>query len=190
MKNLPRALRAFALLAALLAGLACEQFSPAAPTPTPTLFPNERPADFTARYDWSEGSLPPPYHYAYTIEVASDGTATLTFIPDYPGDDVPVWTETVSLTPTEMDALYADLAAYGLFTTDWKKQDDPPVGGSSETLSATANGVTVSVPAYVVPEQAADEAALAATLHDVIPDDIWATLNARRDDYVTAHSSQ
>jgi hypothetical protein len=191
MLRLARFARVFALLAALLSGLACALFSPpAAPTPTPTLFPNERPADFTVEYYWAEGSLPPPYHYEYTISVAADGAVTLTYIPDYPSADAPVWTETLTLTPAELDALYANLATYGLFSTAWQAQDSPPVGGSSDTLTATAGGVTLKVPAYVVPAQAADESALAATMQAIIPDDVWARLAAQRDDYVAAHLDQ
>jgi hypothetical protein len=192
MNRLPAFARVIALLAALLSGLACNLFrsEPPVQPPTPTLFPNQRPADFTAEYYWAEGSLPPPYHYEYTIAVAADGTVTLTYVPDYPADGVPEWVETVSLSTAELDALYANLATYGLFTTNWQAQGDPPVGGSSDTLSATSGGATIKVPAYVIPEQAADQEALAATLHALIPDDVWANLDAQRDEYVAAHSDQ
>src|SRR5690242_15643215 len=105
---------ALLLAAALLGGLACSVFSPR-PQPTaigptaasPTIdAPTERPADFTASYHWAEGSLPPPFHYEYTIDVAADGTVTLTYVPDYPNEGVPEWVETVSLDAAQLDALY------------------------------------------------------------------------------------
>jgi len=179
------------LVAALLSGLACSLVSPAV-TPTdfrPTLVvPDQRPADFTVHYYWSEGSLPPPYHYEYTINVATNGTVTLTYFPDYPNDDVPVWTETVSLDAAQLDALYAELNQGGLFTTDWPAEGDPPVGGSSDTLTATANGVTVTVPAYVIADLAVDADALAATLNALIPQATWDDLNAQREQYIAEHS--
>ncbi|HUT36408.1 MAG TPA: hypothetical protein VNE39_23175 [Planctomycetota bacterium] len=52
-----------------------------------------RPADFGFRYDWREGSLPPPYHYEYTISVSPEGEGTIVFRPDYPEHDVPAWEE-------------------------------------------------------------------------------------------------
>jgi hypothetical protein len=188
------------LLAALLAGVACAVFSPPAATPTVTVptprpaatptvtMPTTRPADFAVRYDWAEGSLPPPYHYEYTIDIAADGAVTLTYVPDYPGDEVPVWTETLTLEAAALDGLYADLAGQGLFTTDWRGEDDTPVGGSSERLTATANGVTIEVPAYPVPEQRAAQAALAEIVRAVIPAATWDSLAAQREEYIAEHS--
>ncbi len=199
-------LRVLCLLAALLSGLACSLFrselpvQPATPTQlgqaaTPVIpatatpvISTTRPADFTVTYDWMEGSLPPPYHYAYTIAVAADGTVTLTYMPDYAGPDVPVWTETVNLDAAQMDTLYAALLSDGLFSTNWQADDGPPVGGSSYTLIATANGVTVTVPSYVVADQSAAADALAATVNALIPSATWDALNAQREQYIVEHS--
>jgi hypothetical protein len=200
MRLMPRrSLSLLPLAAALLSGLACALFRSEPPVQPATATPAQpatlgapaiRPADFSVAYHWAEGSLAPPYHYEYDILVAADGAVTVRYTPDYPADDVPVWTETVQMNTAQLDALYADLGAYGLFTRDWRTENGPPVGASSEWLTATANGRTIEVPAYVVPEQAADEAALAATLHDLIPDDTWAKLNAQREQYVLEHSDQ
>ncbi|MCC7362332.1 MAG: hypothetical protein IT317_22825 [Anaerolineales bacterium] len=202
MAHLKAPARAVALLAALLSGLACSLLSsgplmlPLTPTaaavvtdlPTP---PDTRPADFTVTYNWREGSVAPPYHYEYTIVVAPDGTVTLTFIPGYPGgEDVPVWSETVALDAAQLDALYAALAGYGLFTTAWVTEDGPPVGGSSDDFSATANGVTVDVPAYVIDSQRPDAAAMASTLTALIAQDTWDKLEAQRQDYIAEHLEQ
>ena len=43
------------------------------------------PADFHLVYNWAEGSLPPPYHYAYVIEVEADGAGVIRMTADYPG---------------------------------------------------------------------------------------------------------
>ncbi len=192
---------AFVLLAALLSGLACSLFrsepplQPPTPTQigqavtvTPIVVPATRPADFTVTYEWREATLAPPYYYEYTIEVAADGTVTLTYRPDYPSPDVLEWIETVSLDAAHMDALYAALTADGLFTTHWQATDGPPVGGSSYNLTATANGATVEVPSYVVDDQSAAADALAATVTALIPSAIWDDLNARREQYIAEHS--
>jgi hypothetical protein len=191
------------LLAVLLSGLACSLFrsepplQPATATPTqigpaatatPIVVPATRPADFTVTYAWREATLAPPYHYEYTIAVAADGTLTMTFIPDYPGPGVPTWTETVRLDAAQMDALYATLTANGLFTTKWQVTDGPPVGGSSYDLTATAAGITVEVPSYVVDDQDAAADALSATLNALIPPAMWDDLNAQRTQYIAEHS--
>jgi hypothetical protein len=194
MAHLKATTRVLALLAALLAGLACSLFRSEPPvqppTPTPTALPaprDTRPADFTVTYNWREGSVAPPYHYEYTINVAPDGAVTLTYTPGYPGDDAPVWTETLTLEAAEMDALYLILKDHGLFTTDWVTEDGPPVGGSSDDFSATANGVTVAVPAYVISSQRDDAEAMAFTLTSLIPQATWDKLEAQRQDYITEH---
>ncbi len=190
---LPRALFMFT---ALLSGLACALFrseppvQPATPTAARQIDrPSaDRPADFTVSYTWAEGSLPPPYHYTYTIDVAADGTVTLTYTPDYAGPDVPVWTETVSLTDDQLADLYGAVNLDGLFTTDWFSQDGPPVGGSSFWLSATANGVDVQVPAYVIPAQRPFADGLAASMNALIAPATWDALEAQRQQYITEHS--
>src|SRR5690554_3169233 len=75
-------------------------------TPTTTSLPAEPPsmpsepvtnpavpADFQIEYEWHEGSLPPPYHYEYTIRIGPGAQGEIVFLPDYPSDDTPVWTE-------------------------------------------------------------------------------------------------
>ena len=120
--------------------------------------------------------------------MAADGTVTITFVPDYPGAEVPEWVETLNLEAAQMDALYATVTANGLFTTDWQPTDGPPVGGSSYDLTATANGATVDVPSYVVDEQDAAADALSATMNALIPPALWDDLNARREQYIAEHS--
>ena len=51
-------------------------------TPTPNSL-DTRPADFNVIYEWQEGSLPPPYHYEYTITIKADGQGQIVMIPDY-----------------------------------------------------------------------------------------------------------
>jgi hypothetical protein len=161
--------------------IACSVFSPALPTP------GARPGDFSVRYDWFEGSLPPPYHYEYTVAIAADGTGTVTMVPDYPGDAVPVWTESFTLDQAALDDLYRQLAASGAFTTRWAEEDDPPVGGSYATTSLTANGASVSIPSSVVPAQSAAQGEIAAAINAQVPQEIWDRLQAQRDAYVAEH---
>ena len=143
-----------------------------------------RPPDFGLRYDWYEGSLPPPYHYEDSIAVTPDGTGTVTMTPDYPGPDVPVWTENFALDTTALDALYDQLLAQGAFTTQWREEDDPPVGGSHFTMDITANGQTVTIPHFVVASQAAAQGDISDTIVAVVPQAVWDTLEAQRQQYV------
>lgn len=170
-----------ALLFALLPLLACSLFTPETP-PVDT-----HPADFSVLYEWYEGSMPPPYHYEYTLQVAADGAGTLTMIPDYPGEGVPVWTETFTVEPAALDALYRQLVEAGAFTTNWREEDDPPVGGSYATATLTADGETVAIPSFVIPNQGEAQDEIFAALEAVVPADIRADLEARRQQYMEEH---
>src|SRR5688572_13639386 len=107
-----------------------------------------RPDDFTVTYTSSNGTLPPPHHYEYGIEIGPDGQGMVTLIPDYRGPDVPQWREAFSLPPGAMDRLFEAFAAAGLFTTEWREAEDIPVGGGSEYLEVTAAGRRIEVPSY------------------------------------------
>ncbi len=149
--------------------------------------PISRPDDFALTYEWVEGSLPPPYHYEYVIRLTASGQGEVIMTPDYPADDVPVWTETFSLPADQFDQLYATMAAEGLLTQAWQAQGDPPVGGSSEWLTVTAAGRLIEIPAFVVPAQASRAEAIYAALRSAVPETIWSKLEAQRQEYVEAH---
>jgi hypothetical protein len=162
---------------ALLAGCA-----PASPTPDAL---NSRPDDFRILYEWQEGSLPPPYHYEYSIAIEPDGHGQIALIPDYPAPQVPTWTETFQVSQAGLDALYHVMVSQGLFARrDWHPQDDPPVGGSSQSMQVTAHQKTITIPSYVAPDQASAAEAMAAAVSAAVPQAIWDKLNAQREAYV------
>lgn len=165
---------------------------PSTPTPraTSTATPmsaSTAPNDFRILYEWQEGSLPPPYHYEYTITIEPDGRGQIVMVPDYPSDDVPTWTETFDLSRAELDTLYRFLMGQGLFTHSWRAQDDPPVGGSSQSLIVTAHEQEIVIPSYVIPAQDAAAREISAAIVAMVPKPIWEKLNAQREQYVQAN---
>jgi hypothetical protein len=177
----PRRRPPFWLALAGIAVLACSLFNRGIPTV------DERPADFSLVYEWREGSLPPPYHYETTISVAPDGAGTITLVPDYPGPDVPVWTEAFSLDTAALDSLYVRLAAEGAFSTRWRAQDDPPVGGSYHWLTLTTGGQQIEIPPFPIDSQADAADRIEAAVTSLVPADVWDSLHARREQYVAEH---
>jgi hypothetical protein len=161
------------LLAALLLA-ACAAGDPAAGPPPP---------DFQLRYDWREGSLPPPYHYEYTITLAADGSGTMTMLPGYPGPGVPTFEERFTLAPEALDRLHDALIAEGLLREGWREQRDPPVGGASWTLEVTHAGRTVVIPAFPVEAQQARAAAIAAAVEAIVPQAARDSLERQRAAY-------
>ena len=112
--------------------------------------PEARPPDFALSVVDQSGSVPPPYAYVTRTEVAPDGTGTHEVEVSHGG---PSRTWTFALTDAEMDALYARLRDAGAFVVRWREDDNPPVGGGSVWVDATAVGRTAEVPAYVVNRQ-------------------------------------
>jgi hypothetical protein len=154
--------------------------------PTPDTL-TERPADFTVVYEWQEGSLPPPYHYEYTIKIEPDGQGEIIMLPDYDTDATPYWVEPFAVTPTALDQFYRLLIDKGLFTQSWRAQSDPPVGGSYDSLQVTAHGQQIKIPSFLIAAQAAAAEDMAVAVRALVPPDIWNKLNAQREQYVKEH---
>ncbi len=154
------------------------------PTPNPL---NTRPADFSLVYEWQEGSLPPPYHYEYTITLNPDGQGQIVMVPDYSFSNPPTWTETFTVTPAVFDQFYQRLIDKGLFAQRWQAQDQPPVGGSYDSLHVTAHGQQITIPSFVIQTQANAAEDISTAIRVLVPQNIWDKLNARREQYVTEH---
>ena len=154
------------------------------PTPNPL---DTRPSDLSLIYDWQEGSLPPPYHYEYTITIDSRGQGQIVMVPDYQFSNPPTWTESFTVAPAALDQFYRLLIDKGLFTQHWQAQSDPPVGGSYDTLRVTAHDRHIDIPAFVITAQAAAADAITAAVRALVPQDLWDKLNAQREQYVREH---
>lgn len=147
----------------------------------------KRPGDFSVEYGWAEGSLPPPYHYEYGINIQPDGKSQITFVPDYPSASAPKWVESFTVSGAKLDGLYRLMAEEGLFTREWKQTDSPPTGAPSHSLTVTAGGKTFGVRDYLIPEQEPAASAMFEAVEALVPGDIRASLKARRQQYVQEH---
>jgi len=149
--------------------------------------PASRPADFAVVYEWQEGSLPPPYHYAYTLRIGPGESGSIAYQPDYAFSNPPVWTEPLALSAADLDALYALAVARGVLRERWADVDDPPVGGEVEWAEITVDGRVYALPAHV---SAADQEAVQAVyaaIRALVPAAIWEKLEAQRQAYMDAH---
>ncbi len=144
------------------------------------------PDDLLISYTWREGSLPPPYHYEYTLRLQADGQGEMAMTPDYPGTDVPTWREPFSLSQPELGQLYATLLKAGLFSTPWAEQGEPPIGGSTQTLEVQAGGRRITLPTFPVAEQRAQVELMVAAVQAVVPPELSSDLQARREAYLRA----
>jgi len=140
-----------------------------------------RPHDFSVRYKWIEGSLPPPYHYEYEICIVPGVSGEIVFYPDYPIDDPPVWTETFRVDDRALDELYALIMGKELFTKKWTEIEDPPVGSRLEWLEVVAYRDRVIVPSTIEESEIVQD--VYSMIKSLVPTWIWYKLMRQRDKY-------
>jgi hypothetical protein len=136
--------------------------------------------DFALQYDWCAGSMPPPYHYEYTIHIGPGPVGGIVFHPDYPGQGTPVWTEPFEVADEALDALRG-LVAERVLGREWVKVEDGLVGGSLEWMSGTVDGEAFRVPTQIEEPEAVEP--VYAAIKELVPQDVWDSLMARREQY-------
>lgn len=173
----------FLLIYVMLLLTACA--APAALVPDPTSISSERPMDFQLEYFWSTGSLPPIYYYNYRISIGPETSGSIVFQAGYNGEEVPVWTETFSLSTSDLNSLYASLYQAGAFNKTWQQMEDTPAGGSVDSLEVTAYANAYAIPSYIDDEdQSRDMHAVYGEIEALVPKEIWDDLYAKHDAYV------
>ncbi len=143
----------------------------------------ETPADFALVYSWSEGSLPPPYHYSYTISLQPDGAGELVFVPGYSGGETPIWTEAFSVSSAQRSSLYTLMREKDLFSREFPPNDELSVGGSTESLQATASGQQIQLPPQLRPGDEAMLSAVYAGINSLVPAELWAQVRQKHQEY-------
>jgi hypothetical protein len=152
---------------------------PIARRPRPSAVPASSPPDFALRYEWREGSVPPPYHYEYAIRVGPGGQGEVLFYPDYPQHDPPVWREELTVGPESLARLHQLMDRQGVFRRSWRQPERHTVGGSHAWLEATAGGRTVTVAPALAPDQAKIIAPVYEAIRALVGEDQWRGLMAR-----------
>jgi len=149
----------------------------------------DRPDDFSFRYNWREGSLPPPYYYEITISVSPEGDGTIVFRPDYTRHAVPVWEEHFRVPLLQLNELYQLMLKRGVFGGGWETypDDDCPVGGSLEWLEVIARGERHKVPWLLRQPEAVKP--LYAFIRALVPEVTWAKLRAQHEDFKATYKN-
>ena len=143
-----------------------------------------QPADFSVRYEWRAGSMPPPYHYEYSIRIGPGAQGQIAYRPDYESDGVPTWTETIDLTGQQLTNLYNLVVDRKLLREKWGGVENPPVGGSVQWAEITAGGKTYRIPTQLQGLQESAAAHLYDAVKALVPRETWDKLEAQREQYV------
>jgi hypothetical protein len=145
------------------------------------------PEDFLVVYQWVEGSVPPPYHYEYSIRVRANGKGEIRMIPDYPGQGVPEWRETFKVKPERLAKLHAGFTEQEVYSKKWHepKPEETPIGGPSDWMTVTADGEKTKIPAYA---QGLDAEAVYGPVRRLVPKATWKKLDDQRESYQKEHA--
>lgn len=105
-------------------------------------------------YYYNSGSLPPPYHYSYTITITADGAGELSYVKGYDEKDKNKTQLSFILDKSKLKELKRQLKKSGVLSDKIKERpnDEIPDGGHSESLTLYSDAeppeIIASVPSY------------------------------------------
>lgn len=126
---------------------------------------------------YSNGSLPPPHHFHYRIEIERDGRAELSYTRGYEGPaktaSYTVAAETLAALERQARALAAVKDSFG--AAEGKPR---PVGGATTHARIVLDGETIELPTTFHQPHAEALGAFYREVRDTIPDTAWAAVKA------------
>jgi hypothetical protein len=146
---------------------------------------NPVPPDLTIRYEWDSGSLPPPYHFEYTILVGPGNQGEIAYRPGYPTDQPPEWAEVFTVSESKLDQLHKFLLEGKIHTRRWQTLSEGFLGGSDANLSGTIDDEHFSIPGNLIPSDKALIAPLYLIIQNLVPPAIWKQMDDQRQKYVS-----
>ena len=134
-------------------------------------------------YHYQSGSMPPPHHYEYNIEIGPNATGKITFMPDYPFDNVPIWNENFTVESETLKHLIDITNGAGLFEADWKTYEGDATRGSLEWMEWADRCRQIKVPARMSPKNDDQIAQIYTAIRQIVPENIWTILWGRQRHY-------
>jgi hypothetical protein len=140
-------------------------------------------ASFVVRYEWQEGSIPPPYYYEYAIQIGPGLEGRIEFRPDYRFNAPPEWLETFSVSKERIEELHAEMVANRFLDRSWREVITPSIGGPGAQLAVTVGDRTYSFPRQLEPDDARLVRQITEAIHALVPDALWRNLMSQREAY-------
>jgi hypothetical protein len=135
-------------------------------------------------YHWAEGSVPPPYHYEYSIKIQEDRTGIVSYRPDYDLKDVPVWNRYFIIPQELFFHLYDLMVSEEFYKHEWKQAIDINAGGSLEWCDGTIENHVFHIPTGLAREDVDKAGPLYILLRQLGPDEMWDDLKQMRNEYM------
>lgn len=136
-------------------------------------------------YYYNVGSLPPPYHYEYTITINSDGTSELVYMMGYTRTFDNTLEYSLDVRNTAFKNLKKEIKESKLLNkrVGYMPSEKIPVGGSSEHLVIYDGEDTLTyVPSYPEMKYETVLEELYSKIRKCIPDDVWNEVKAKREE--------
>ncbi|MCZ7662869.1 MAG: hypothetical protein M5U22_08025 [Thermoleophilia bacterium] len=135
-------------------------------------------------YQWSEGAVPPPYHYEYAVTLARDGAGAIRLLPDYEQHRPPAM-EAVFRVPAGSFGCLADALAEAMAIDRAAppRDSDAPLGGSVERWELYAEGKAPILLTIYPLCAGLGLAALSETVRGLVPPEVWRRLFDERAAY-------
>lgn len=140
---------------------------------------------FEIVYHWTEGSVPPPYHYEFSIKIQEDRTGIVTYRPDYDLEDVPVWHRYFTISTELYSRLYDLLKSDGFYNYVWTQEIEINVGGSQEWCDGIIESLEFLIPTGLTREDADKAGLLYVIFMKLGPEEMWDDLEHMRKEYMT-----
>ncbi|HEY5125544.1 MAG TPA: hypothetical protein VIK14_17585 [Ignavibacteria bacterium] len=143
-------------------------------------------------YYFNVGSLPPPYHYSYTITLSTDGAGELVYTKGYTYDDKNTSRYSFELSKEKLKNLKNAVKESDVLNLDIETlpNEEIPDGGHSDELKIYGvenDGVSgdvillKTVPMYPELKYETILNTLYKVIENSVPDDIWKEVNSKRD---------
>jgi len=143
-----------------------------------------KPTDFALTYEWQEGSIPPPYHYEYTIHLGPGSGGEIRFRPDYAFNNPPVWVEKLDVSSEKLTELYTLMAQEAVLSRQWQPAKSASIGGKTEWVEGTVSGGRFAVPYPLEASDAQTMAEVYQRIQSFVPTSVWTKLMKQRTEYI------
>lgn len=131
-------------------------------------------------YSFRAGSVPPPHHYEYEIYLESKG-GMISYTPDYPADNVPVWQFSFQVTPASW--LHLTSETEGILETEWQQKGPPEIGGPIQTLIVETSSAQYPINGLSDCAQVEKCEYLYQYIRGLVPGSAWDEIDLQRSRY-------
>lgn len=139
-------------------------------------------------YYYNVGSLPPPYHYSYTVTIDKDGKGNLKYLGGYESTDKNTSEYTFELSTGELKKLRKEIKNSGILNLDIEQRpgEKIPDGGHSDNLQIYSKDddgklqCIKSIPSYPDLKYENILNKLYETIKKSVPENIWKEVESKK----------